>query len=58
MEEHTEDARVAEENARTPVSIAAYQILLASLKYAFLQVKIAIWASLIANFCLCILQRR
>ncbi|KAF8307180.1 hypothetical protein DL93DRAFT_2088238 [Clavulina sp. PMI_390] len=37
MEEHTEDARAAEEQTRIPV-------------------KIAIWASLIANFCLCVLQ--
>ncbi|KAF7792548.1 hypothetical protein EIP86_003589 [Pleurotus ostreatoroseus] len=37
MEEHTEDAREAEEAARLPI-------------------KIAIWASLIANFSLCVLQ--
>ncbi|KAJ3527884.1 hypothetical protein NM688_g8066 [Phlebia brevispora] len=37
MEEHTEDARAAEEAARLPI-------------------KIAIWASLVANFCLCVIQ--
>ncbi|TFK86932.1 CDF-like metal transporter [Polyporus arcularius HHB13444] len=37
MDEHTEDARVEEEQARLPV-------------------KIAVWASLLANFSLCVLQ--
>ncbi|PAV22804.1 CDF-like metal transporter [Pyrrhoderma noxium] len=37
MEEHTEEAKEAEEIARLPV-------------------KIAVWSSLIANFCLCVIQ--
>lgn len=57
MEEHTEDARIEEDAARLPVSPklshCRHQFTYGT---ALPQVKIAVRASLIANFALCILQ--
>jgi hypothetical protein len=54
MEEHTEDAKVEEEAARIPVNINLHFYSLHS--HPFTQIKIAIWASLVANLSLCALQ--
>lgn len=57
MEEHTQDAAAEEEATRLPVCdlMCPYSIII-SLKAT--QVKIAIYASLIANFALCVIQRK
>ena len=57
MEEHTEDARAEEESARLPASRVLVTICEHHLMENFVQqVKIAVQASLIANFALCVLQ--
>jgi hypothetical protein len=54
MEDHTEDAKVDEEAARLPVSTHTFQSLSI---FTYYQVKIAVYASLLSNVVLCILQR-
>ena len=56
MEDHTEEAKEAEEVARLPVRHPVLRCE-AFIHVDATQVKIAIWASLLANFCLCVLQR-
>ena len=56
MEDHTEEAKEAEEVARLPVRHPALRCE-PFIHVDATQVKIAIWASLLANFCLCVLQR-
>ena len=59
MEAHTEDAQAEEEAARLSVGVHCTSGFLQS--YAYLgakQVKIAVYASLYANFALCIIQRK
>jgi hypothetical protein len=57
MEEHTEDARVDEEQARLPVSIGVHPHINSILTPVSIQIKIAVYASLLSNVVLCILQR-
>ena len=55
MEEHTEDAKAAEEAARLSVSFHnEIQFLKVNQLH---KVKIAVYASLFANLALCVLQR-
>ena len=56
MEEHTEDAKKEEEAARLPVgqNLHYYHTILE--RNIIFQVKIAIYASLICNFALSVLQ--
>lgn len=58
MKAHTDDAREAEEDSRVAVSLnRRFQgIPVSPIACCSVQVKIAIYASLIANFCLCVLQ--
>lgn len=57
MEDHTEEAKIEEEAARLPVRTKIYIYLMRLVTdNQVSQVKIAIWASLIANFSLCVLQ--
>jgi len=53
MEEHSEDARAVEEEARTTVK----QLLRRKAVLTSQQVKIAVYASLFSNLGLCVLQR-
>lgn len=56
MDEHTERAKEEEEATRLPVG-SALPTLLCSLIHYMSKVKIAVWASLMSNFALCVLQR-
>lgn len=53
MEDHTEEAKLDEEAARLPVRTLRFR---STSTHVCEQVKIAIWASLIANLALCVLQ--
>ena len=55
MEEHTEDAKNEEEAARLPVGQTLHYHTILERNIIF-QVKIAIYASLICNFALSVLQ--
>ncbi len=60
MDEHTEEAKEVEEASRLPVSNISLVGRYVGLNVALfppLQIQIAVWASLVANFSLCVLQR-
>lgn len=57
MEEHTEDAKAEEDAARIPVSSAISFSVRILTNIVFIQVRIAVLASMFANFALCVLQR-
>lgn len=58
MEEHTEEARAETEATRLPVSAFFNSFVYHIYDMVLSQIKIAVWASLVANLALCVLQRK